>query len=556
MTAGQTAGEPEAAETPPAPSSLPHRQSCDRCHKQKLRCIREPNTGVCDRCLRKRAQCVYSFSLPKGRPTMYRSGGAGGTVRPGTASAPLNSRATSPPVEPVKPVCKYLAWYLNSDRQLTLEIEASGTTNIDIDENNATKDTTQVANPTTNDNPVLTTVMDSGPRLEQLSWDDMQLDGEWNSQDPTQVDKLLTSLGAFCNEGSAPDAHTKSSPDQLHFHLNTSNLHAYDHGLPTGGFFQSHEIGRAEIDRGMGDVTMNTGLEKPIHIPSIAVTQLSQLSMDLALLRYTSYSMAKAAESPSCHMPNDRRIPLIDGSAFEFVSTWLAHGQGFAGMNPLAPGSCENQVPYPTPISETGTCAGRTLREVFCSSQRLLEILGQLQFSLMVELNPYPSPIITPPERPSTAVSGGDSGSIGLPNGSGIAGRSVPCPNPANGTVQVIHYLVMACEALLLEIYVAVLVALQHEAYSSTNGTVLGDVRLVLVVELCSYLIERQLQAVDSYLASQSRLNPHNVSGSVPGKFDIPGGPDNLDKDRDMLNDLRNQVQERLRNLRQTLRCR
>jgi hypothetical protein len=50
------------------------RQSCDRCHKQKLRCTRENkgNGGVCDRCLRRQAQCVYSFSLPKGRPSLYR----------------------------------------------------------------------------------------------------------------------------------------------------------------------------------------------------------------------------------------------------------------------------------------------------------------------------------------------------------------------------------------------------------------------------------------------------------------------------------------------------
>ncbi|KAJ5188315.1 hypothetical protein N7491_004640 [Penicillium cf. griseofulvum] len=487
---------------------------------------------------------------------MYRSGGASGAVRPGTATAAPSSLPTSPPAEPVKPVRKYFG-NIYCIRAVgfvsTINIREASGPNVEVDESNATKDT-QVANPTTNETSVLTGVMDNAPRLEQLNWDDMQLDGEWNSHDPTQVDKLLTSLGAF-SDGSAPDTHTQSSPDQLHFQLNSSNLHAYDHGQPIGGIFHNHSIGRAEMERGIGDGTMSMGMEKPIHIPSIAVTQLSQLSMDLALLRYTSYNMAKAAESPLCHMPNDRRIPLIDSSAFEFVSTWLAHGQGFAGMNgpQLIP---ETQVPYPTPISETGTCAGRTLREVFCSSQRLLEILGQLQYSLMVEVNPYPSPIITPPERPSTAVSGGDSGSFGLPNGSGIAGRSVPSPNTGNGTMQVIHYLVMACEALLLEIYVAILVALQHEAYSSTNGTVLGDVRLVLIVELCSYLIERQLQAVDSYLAPQSRMHPHIMSGVIPPKFDIPGGPDSLDKDRDMLNDLRNQVQERLGHLRQTLRCR
>ena len=56
------------------PSGTTQRQSCDRCHKQKLRCIRSKSSegGVCDRCLSKRAQCVYSFSLPKGRPSLQR----------------------------------------------------------------------------------------------------------------------------------------------------------------------------------------------------------------------------------------------------------------------------------------------------------------------------------------------------------------------------------------------------------------------------------------------------------------------------------------------------
>jgi hypothetical protein len=54
----------------------PTRQSCDRCHKQKLRCKR-PDDGdkdSCERCLRKGAQCTYSSSLPKGRPSTYRLG--------------------------------------------------------------------------------------------------------------------------------------------------------------------------------------------------------------------------------------------------------------------------------------------------------------------------------------------------------------------------------------------------------------------------------------------------------------------------------------------------
>lgn len=52
----------------------PKRQSCDRCHGQKLRCPRPSNgnSGACERCIRSKAQCVYSSSLPKGRPSLYR----------------------------------------------------------------------------------------------------------------------------------------------------------------------------------------------------------------------------------------------------------------------------------------------------------------------------------------------------------------------------------------------------------------------------------------------------------------------------------------------------
>jgi hypothetical protein len=55
------------------PSTPPQRQSCDRCYRQKLRCIRKKDNGdTCDRCLSKRTRCVYSSSLPKGRPSLRR----------------------------------------------------------------------------------------------------------------------------------------------------------------------------------------------------------------------------------------------------------------------------------------------------------------------------------------------------------------------------------------------------------------------------------------------------------------------------------------------------
>ena len=116
-----SAGTTGAVQPPTAPSGPPQRQSCDRCHKQKLRCIRNKNTnsGVCDRCLSKRAQCVYSLSLPKGRPSLHRplndetntgnhvkSGDKEGTsesIRSGPKSRPLS--AASKPTQPIA-TCK------------------------------------------------------------------------------------------------------------------------------------------------------------------------------------------------------------------------------------------------------------------------------------------------------------------------------------------------------------------------------------------------------------------------------------------------------------------
>jgi hypothetical protein len=130
--------------------------------------------------------------------------------------------------------------------------------------------------------------------------------------------------------------------------------------------------------------------------------------------------------------------------------------------------------------------------------------------------------------------------------------------------MRIIRHLVIACEALLLDIYVAILITLQHDAHPGdpTNTTALGDVRLVLVVQLCAYLIERQHQAVDVWLAPQSPKGPPSINGQSSPKPDIsssnqsgPSGPVLDTADREILSDLKNQVQLRLAHLRQTLRC-
>jgi hypothetical protein len=44
------------------------RTACDRCHGQKMRCIREGTRAKCNRCLAASAQCVFSIARKAGRP--------------------------------------------------------------------------------------------------------------------------------------------------------------------------------------------------------------------------------------------------------------------------------------------------------------------------------------------------------------------------------------------------------------------------------------------------------------------------------------------------------
>ncbi|KAF4342188.1 hypothetical protein FBEOM_3869 [Fusarium beomiforme] len=77
-----TPASPSPATTPiSAPS---RRQSCDRCHSQKLRCTPHggSRTGACSRCFRHGTQCVYSLSRPKGRPSLHRYKGEAALVSP------------------------------------------------------------------------------------------------------------------------------------------------------------------------------------------------------------------------------------------------------------------------------------------------------------------------------------------------------------------------------------------------------------------------------------------------------------------------------------------
>ena len=402
------------------------------------------------------------------------------------------------------------------------------------------------------------------PRTDTLNWDNMQLEVDWINHGPCHIDTGLASLDVLEEDRSAPEGPDPPSPTQPPRPPTQCHPHAYPHGQPGAGIIENRNgNSRSEMGKSIGgphDSTMNMSMDKSISCPSFVIAQLSQLSTRLSSLRYSSSNLARAAETSSCRLPNGRQSPLIDAAAFDSVAAWLAYGHDSAKLNAHpsvhTPAECEG--PDPNPALETNAAGGQgILHDVFSASHRLLETLRDLQAKNTIES--FNSSTATSASTPSVAPSGQSSVYLGLTKGH----RSGSIRH-GNNTKQIIRHLVMACEILLLEIYLAVLIAIQHDAYHgvSMNTTALGDVRLVLVGQLCSYLIDRQQQAVDLCLAPQDPLSPLSVNGAFPQKFDLSGsqqpvlpGPILDNADREALGDLKSQVQQKLAHLRQALRC-
>jgi hypothetical protein len=232
-----------------------------------------------------------------------------------------------------------------------------------------------------------------------------------------------------------------------------------------------------------GSVDMDAGSKNP----SVVISQLSQLSGQLSTLRASSHSLAHGADSTVGQGPHDGHALLLDSAAFESVVAWLTHVE-----SPNLGRLIHSPIDVSTPWPDAGT-QFYILRDVFAASQRLMEILRHVQAD------------------------------------------------------DIMRHLIMACEALLLEIYVAILAALEHEAcpVDLVNSTALGNVRLVLIVQLCAYVIERQHQVVGQCLAQNQNVSNMSSSGYFAQHV----------TDRESLKSLKMQVQQRLTRLRKMLRC-
>ena len=416
------------------------RQSCDRCHKQKLRCTRagkNSNTGACDRCFRKHAQCVFSSSLPKGRPSMY------GSADDSTAPPDLANAPPPVPIDDPAPVSKMI-----EDTPLDLPTEL-------------------------------------WPWVQPFNWDDTSMD--WNDQDFGQsilnqhamIDAAQTDI-TMARVAAVPDPPNSTAAakdgDRDHCAKKQPGHTISTQSLPE--FVGGHGPGTGHI----GGIIFGSSNDNNDD-PDVVIAELSRLSVHLSPLRRSSYSLAGALELS--HHPNQaREKPIIDDATFESVAGWLAQSHCSAHNTTNMSSSCaadRHHPPFsPLPAPETKT-ASAMLHHTFSASRHLLEILRHLQANVGVSgTSTVSKPRLSSP--PSTSTSSNEDLYLcfGLAKSPASSHSRTPIGCPTNMCNNIIRHLVIACHMMLLNIYAAVLAVLERDTDPRThrnNMAALGDIR-------------------------------------------------------------------------------
>ena len=485
----------------PRNANLPNRQSCDRCHGQKLRCTRQPDsaeTGPCSRCLRQGAECVYSSTLPRGRHSLTgQSSGQG----------PGQGQGLSPLV-PIDPTF-YPYPLVTATTAPHTQTNNNGLIGSDHD-------------PQASINGVFSVAAGSLEGLPDLDW-------------------------------IVPDALAAPPPSPLRC---------------SGGGDTQAEPWSSSID----------GAEEA------SIAQLSELSIRLYPLYRSSCSLITAAQKNRSNAST-----IIDDAALGSVVTSLVSA------------NASFQSP-PSTISNA-------LQGTLSASRHLLSILCRLQASA-VATKSASSTVSTStlantgahvdpwgtftPQTSSTTRSN-------LPEHSG-SGNGPPNfyePQQAlTGSMMVdsaagqgrhfdmvVHHLVLACRTLLLNTYGTLLAALQHDAdlqrdsllpgaggeknkeEGEADAATLSDMRLVLVVQLSSYFIDRLHQAVDAYMPFDNQCGGEQLRG-MPSPLSPPSLSSSrhhnrkrsMDTsasstaERGAIDDLEMEIRQRLIRLRRTLR--
>jgi hypothetical protein len=296
----------------------------------------------------------------------------------------------------------------------------------------------------------------------------------------------------------------------------------------------------------------------------MVIAQLSRLNMRLAALQHSRHALVETVQSsylPRNATAQPQSIKLLDDAAFDSVAAWLAgtaHSPG--SVSPSRPFTTH---PRPRPVPETKIGRG-VLHEAFSASHQFLEILSALQHKMTNggSRSTFSAPA---PGSFAPSISAHSAWTSSESSGSYFEQHRVALPdafasNQTPPSKNVIRHLVMACHTLLLNFYVAVLIVLQHDANQPStqiHAATLGQIRLVSVVQLCSYLIGHQHQAVSGCISLQNgplyrSLQDLTAFGPQQSAPSLLADDDDEDNE-EMLKELIKDVQLRLAGLKQTL---
>lgn len=443
-----------------------------------------------------------------------------------------------------------------ADTHVNVNPNASTSTNANVNTNTKYNSNTSVG---VNDDNIMFGSMEAStwPWLAPLNWSDMLID--WSDQnsnlhsiiepqaDPGAVfwddfPNFVSSISSPNSEGGSSARGRPLSP--------THRLNEHDHCSGNDVF----------------DIRSNSSIGIDRSGPEFGIAQLSQLSSRLYPLYRSSCNLAEAAAS-SCQSSGRNyacQSPVIDDVAFKSVTAWLVDVS--ANMNFSSRDTLQNPSP------ET-TTTGDILHNAFSASHRLLEILQGLNLDVENGTSYNTSAASKSASASAEGVENRDFWESTTPQSLASAASEPPpyfelnngpsnhVRRPSQCYSTVVRHLVIACHTLLLNIHAAVLIMLQHdvdlrssyqshkylEADADMNVTALADIRLVLVLRLCSYLIKRQHQAVDLYMSPRP-LSPSSQEND-PFVFHQPS----LDANREVMSDLEIEIQQRLERLRQTL---
>ena len=474
-------------------AAAPKRQSCDRCHSQKLRCTRpdNSNTGPCERCIRKGSQCVYSLCLPKGRPSLYRA--SDGPVAAKGPSQSSSGSSASPSTTPISP-----ATFVTPDLHHG--------------------DFTPVSPPES---------ISNFPDFSSSFWPEDHI-----------IDSMMDVM---------PCSMTGLDPTMELQRLESA-------GFPGQSMADGMDVGRdhaQEDKRGLGNdlaesISATSGSRGGHYALAadkigfeVSIAHLSRLSTRLSQLLGSSRRFLADAVEPSCQPKNQDpalQVQLGVETVFKSINAWLLHGSADADTT--------------SRLNLGQTNAFHLLHHVFSASNHLLEILSHIRASVSGSTT-NPSAAASSPPQPLGLGSGSH---VETSSASSSVDGGHPSYSVVHHLVLVCMTLLLNMYITMLIALQrsadALNTSLRQRARNCAepNDHMVAASRthlqLVSVVQLCSYFIKRQNQSLDMMMLSSQALLHTPLSGDYDPLQSVSS---------DALSDVKIEVDQRLRRLQESL---